>query len=95
MMNDKLLMELLDEIDAMSPGEYWELYRESQELPDFVPPDMDEVVGLDMDDFISVRYNNILVTLPDSTFNTETNVAVLSVETDIVVDGSSLWPMAA
>jgi hypothetical protein len=90
MMNDKLLAEMLDEIDAMSSSEYWALYHESQGLPNFVPPDMDT------DDFVSVQYNNILVTLPNITFSTETYTAILSVKkTDIVFDEGSLWPMAA
>jgi hypothetical protein len=90
MMTDKLLVEMLNEIDAMSPSEYWALYHESQRLPDFVPPDMD------MDDFVSVQYNNILVTLPNTAFSTETNTAFLSVKkTDIAFNGDSLWPIAA
>jgi hypothetical protein len=90
MMNGKLLVELLDEIDAMSPSEYWALYHESQRLPDFVPP------AMDTDDFVSVQYNSIPVTLPNSTFSTETNIAIFLVkETDIVFDGDLLWPMAA
>jgi hypothetical protein len=85
-----VIAEMLDEIDAMSPSEYWALYHESQRLPDFVPPDMDT------DDFVSVQYNNILVTPPNTIFSTETNTTFLSVkETDIIFDGESLWPTAA
>jgi hypothetical protein len=81
---------MLDEIDAMTPKEYWVLFNEAQNLPDFVPP------GMDTDNFVSVQYNNILVTPSNTTFRTETNTTFLSVkETDIVFDGDSLWPIAA
>jgi hypothetical protein len=36
-MNEQLLEKIIDEIDAMTPEEYWSLFEESQQLPDFVP----------------------------------------------------------
>ncbi|MCL2556907.1 MAG: hypothetical protein FWE09_00350 [Treponema sp.] len=32
-MDDAMLQEMLDEIDAMTSEEYWELFNESQKLP--------------------------------------------------------------
>jgi hypothetical protein len=67
-------------------GEYSTLYQDAQELPAFIPP------AMDTDNSVSVQYNS----MPNSTFSTETNVAVFLVkETDLVFDRGLLWPMAA
>jgi hypothetical protein len=38
-MNDKLFEDMLLEIDTMTDKDYWALYHEAQNLPDFPPPE--------------------------------------------------------
>jgi hypothetical protein len=35
-MDETMLMEILNEIDAITPKEYWVLFNEAQKLPDFL-----------------------------------------------------------
>ncbi|MDR2134358.1 MAG: hypothetical protein LBP27_04555 [Treponema sp.] len=38
-MNDKLFEEMLFEIDTMTTEDYWKLYHDAENLPDFPPRD--------------------------------------------------------
>jgi hypothetical protein len=35
-MDETMLMEILNEIDTMTPKEYWVLFYEAQKLPDYL-----------------------------------------------------------
>jgi hypothetical protein len=43
-MDNKLVEEMINEIDAMTCEEYWILYKEAQKLPDFWP-DMEDKIA--------------------------------------------------
>jgi hypothetical protein len=65
-MDDRLFEEMLQEIDAMTPEEYWSLYREAEQLANFPPEDTG---------FIPVQFTTIPVVdshhIFDNTFDTE------------------------
>jgi hypothetical protein len=56
-MDETMLSKMLNEIDSMTPEEYWKLFNESQKLPDSLL-DWEPVPALALMDTV-VMFNNI------------------------------------
>jgi hypothetical protein len=89
-MDDRLFEEMLKEIDAMTPGEYWSLYREAEKLADF-PPEVSSFIPVQ---FITIPAVNLHQSL-DRVFGME----VISTSQNYCQEtswyGDDVWPKAA
>jgi hypothetical protein len=89
-MDDRLFEEMLQEIDAMTSGEYRSLYREAEKLANFPPEDTS---------FIPVQF----ITIPavnfhhnfDNTFDTEAIPIPHNYCQETLSGGDDVWPKAA
>ena len=92
-MNDKLFKEMLKEIDAMSPEEYWSLYREAESLADFPTPDTD-YISTDTD-FIPIQFASIPVMGLFDNFDRNFDRQAISISHDYsrrtILDGEKTW----
>ncbi|MDR2759129.1 MAG: hypothetical protein LBB78_07105 [Spirochaetaceae bacterium] len=85
-MDESTFMEILNEIDAMTPKEYWDLFNESQKLPDWPtdwepipsPVILDEIV-MDNNIYSPIKPNGQFMTAQGSNYSNEGDIICLQV----------------